>query len=517
MKKVLFSLALAALMLPLSAQNITTFPYDEGFEAGIPENYTFIDADGDGNNWFLMDFTGSATNRAHSGMACISSASYDNNTGALTPDNWMILPGFEIPTDATDFNLTWWVRGQDPSWAAENYSVYISTTGNTVADFTTAAYDDVATGEYIRRSVSLASYAGQTIYIAFRHYNVTDMFQLNIDDIHVGGPQAPFVSIEGPTTGMAGDALTFTATSSEENSTYAWTIDGTAQNTNGATLTHTFTADGTYEIAVTATANGLTSDATSMTVTIISCDPVTTLPWEEGFEGTGDCWTFHNLSSDNGFHFATANPLYGLNSHSGDGLLFGAYNDYEDANQWAISPIITIPAEGANMNFWLSATEYEGIQTHYEIRVSNGGTEVADFTNLVSEETTSTMGDSYEYAERNVSLADFAGQTIRIAIHNMTGMGGDCMMVDDITIASGVGIEEVNNKINVEVYPNPVLDILNVNGKNIKKVEVIDMNGRTVLTSERAGRINMSTLSEGVYMVRVTTGKGVATEKIVKK
>ena len=99
----------------------------------------------------------------------------------------------------------------------------------------------------------------------------------------------------------------------------------------------------------------------------------------------------------------------------------------------------------------------------------------------------------------------------------MTGQGGDCMMVDDITIASGVGIEEVNNKVNVEVYPNPVLDLLNVNGKNIKMVEVIDMNGRTVLTSERAGRINMSTLSEGVYMVRVTTGKGVATEKIVKK
>lgn len=516
MKKVLFTLALVALMLPLGAQNITTFPWLEGFEGTEPAGFTFIDSDGDGYGWDLSSWSGAGRGFNESD-GLIASASYINSIGALTPDNWMILPAIELPT-GTSYNLTWYDADYN---YAETYSVYITTAGNTVADFTATTGTSYTTvGEalvYTKRTIDLSSYAGQTIYVAFRHFNVTDNYWLFIDNIRVGGPEAPIVNISGPTTAMVNDEVTFTANSTDANATFAWTVDGSAMSSTTSTLTTSFAEAGIHNISVVATNNVGPSDPANFSITIISCDPVTTLPWEEGFEGSGDCWVFHNLSSDNGFHFATANPLYGLNSHSGDGLLFGAYNDDEDANQWAISPLITIPAEGAHMNFWLSATEYEGIQTHYEIRVSNGGTEVADFTNLVREETTSTMGDSYEYAERTVSLADFAGQTIRIAIHNMTGQGGDCMMVDDITIASGVGIEEVNNKVNVEVYPNPVLDLLNVNGKNIKMVEVIDMNGRTVLTSERAGRINMSTLSEGVYMVRVTTGKGVATEKIVKK
>ena len=516
MKKVLFSLALAALMLPLSAQNITTFPYDEGFEAGIPENYTFIDADGDGNNWFLMDFTGSATNRAHSGMACISSASYDNNTGALTPDNWMILPGFEIPTDATDFNLTWWVRGQDPSWAAENYSVYISTTGNTVADFTTAAYDDVATGAYIKRSVSLASYVGQTIYIAFRHYNVTDMFQLNIDDIHVGGPQAPFVSIEGPTTGMAGDALTFTATSSEENSTYAWTIDGTVVNTTGATMTQTFTAAGTYEIAVTATANGLTSDATSMTVTIISCDPITEFPWVEDFEeGIDDCYTLIDNDGD-GYNW---DPASGIKAHSGTVCVSSAswvqslgalYPD-----NWLVTPAITLPADASNftLSWWVIGQDASYAEEPYSVYIANGKT-VAEFT-----ATTSVFDgvSTSEYEQQSVSLANYAGQTIYIAFRHYDITDMFRINLDDIRVGAGTAGIENAEEANVAIFPNPVRDMLTIEGNNVKSVEVIDMDGRVVLTNDRAGKLDMSELSDGVYMVRVMSENGVSTKKIVKK
>ena len=36
-------------------------------------------------------------------------------------------------------------------------------------------------------TVNLAPYLGQTVYIAFRHHNVTDMFRLNLDDVEVLG------------------------------------------------------------------------------------------------------------------------------------------------------------------------------------------------------------------------------------------------------------------------------------------------------------------------------------------
>ena len=36
-----------------------------------------------------------------------------------------------------------------------------------------------------QHTADLSAYAGQTVYIAFRHYNVTDMFRLNLDDVEV--------------------------------------------------------------------------------------------------------------------------------------------------------------------------------------------------------------------------------------------------------------------------------------------------------------------------------------------
>jgi hypothetical protein len=59
--------------------------------------------------------------------------------------------------------------------------------------------------------------------------------------------------------------------------------------------------------------------------------------------------------------------------------------------------------------------------------------------------------------------------------------------------------------------------MLNIAGDNIQKVEVIDINGRTVLSNDRAGQLDMSNLTEGVYMVRVISANGIHTQKVVKK
>ena len=59
--------------------------------------------------------------------------------------------------------------------------------------------------------------------------------------------------------------------------------------------------------------------------------------------------------------------------------------------------------------------------------------------------------------------------------------------------------------------------MLTIEGNDVKNVEVIDMNGRVVLTNDRAGQLDMSTLAEGVYMVRVMSLSGVTAQKVVKK
>ena len=76
--------------------------------------------------------------------------------------------------------------GQDPDYAAEHYAVYVCTEATVAsATATTPVWEGNCIGQWRAQSVNLDAYAGQTIYLAFRHYNVSDQFQINIDNIAI--------------------------------------------------------------------------------------------------------------------------------------------------------------------------------------------------------------------------------------------------------------------------------------------------------------------------------------------
>ncbi len=157
---------------------ISTFPWTEGFEGNVGECWIIEDSDGDGNNWFLSE------GHSHSGSVSIFSASYDNDAGPLTPDNWLISPPISLPA-GSPAQLSWYARGLDASDFAEYYSVYVSSSGNEPGNFSTSLYSGTTTSAWVKQTVNLSSFAGQTVYIAFRHYNCTNMFYLGIDDINI--------------------------------------------------------------------------------------------------------------------------------------------------------------------------------------------------------------------------------------------------------------------------------------------------------------------------------------------
>lgn len=70
------------------------------------------------------------------------------------------------------------------------------------------------------------------------------------------------------------------------------------------------------------------------------------------------------------------------------------------------------------------------------------------------------------------------------------------------------------------VYPNPVSDgfRLNTSEKNVR-ISIYDLSGSLLLTKQISGNeyINISTLPQGMYMVRVTTEMGMITKKVIKK
>lgn len=172
----------------------------EGFESLLPAGWTTVDVDGDGDNWACMEGSG-----AHTGGLWISSASYSDDDGPLTPENWLITPAISVP-DTGVTTLSWWAAPQDSYYAAEHYDVFVSTASNALSDFSTEAIysETLSNSGWNQHSLSLIDYVGQTIYIAFVHQNCTDQYWLNLDDIEVVHANAVVYTESGDYT------LTFT-------------------------------------------------------------------------------------------------------------------------------------------------------------------------------------------------------------------------------------------------------------------------------------------------------------------
>ncbi len=150
--------------------------YYEDFAAGIPGTYTLVDQDGLTNQLGINVWTGI-------GGSALSS-SFFNPAGIA--NDWMITPAIAgLPADQI---LSWRAAALDAA-LPDGYEVRLSTTGAlpaTVANFSTVlASIPAENGFFTTRSVSLASYAGQTIYIAFVN-NSNDMFVLAVDDVWIG-------------------------------------------------------------------------------------------------------------------------------------------------------------------------------------------------------------------------------------------------------------------------------------------------------------------------------------------
>ena len=166
----------------------SSLPYFNAFSdvASWEECNTFIDSDGDGNGWSNVTYD------IDDGNMCAASASYDNSAGALNPDNWVIIGPIDL-TNESDVMMEWKVRGLDPDWCQENYSVYVGTeptienlTSSSVSyTETISGVGDACGNVFADRSMDISGATGSLAYIGFRHHNISDMFTLNIDDLSI--------------------------------------------------------------------------------------------------------------------------------------------------------------------------------------------------------------------------------------------------------------------------------------------------------------------------------------------
>ena len=192
----------------------------EDFENGLPSGWTTIDNDGDGYDWHSESNYSSSF--CHSGNGIMVSASYiyeDNTNIALTPDNWLITPLLDLQG-----TMKVWIRAYHTNYTQEHFAIYLSTTGNSVSEFTTVLVPETTLTNvvYHAYTADLSAYAGQQGYIAIRHFNCTDMYELLVDDF--GLFEDPNGTDGWETLSDIGSGYTLTAL--EPETEYEWQVRG---------------------------------------------------------------------------------------------------------------------------------------------------------------------------------------------------------------------------------------------------------------------------------------------------
>ena len=152
--------------------------FEEGFDDTLfpPPGWTrWTDLPGNADNLQWHRNTNWWNNVRPFGTASAVSRSWNPATEeGINPNNYLITPQINVPMDL-NIELSWMIRAEvdtyDAAWGAEQYTVYISTSGNSVSDFTIALFNETFPLPYpqpspywMSRTVDLTDYAGQDIY-----------------------------------------------------------------------------------------------------------------------------------------------------------------------------------------------------------------------------------------------------------------------------------------------------------------------------------------------------------------
>ncbi len=344
-------LLLLALVIVGKAQQVLL---SEDFNNGFPSTWYTVDADGDGHIWDNFAMVG------HSGEAtdsCVTSKSYDGNATphVLTPDNWLITPAVTIPAGSYPM-LSFWVCAQDANYPGEHYGVYVTTSNDYLnPNNYTLLFEETldanggprAQGTWKQKTAVLTAYAGQTVHIAFRHFNCTDMFYLNLDDVAVE-------VITDPTLFVSPESLQFSAgalnsnfgrknisvsgvllsnnvnitlpanspfgISTDTNATYGNSVTLTPNNgAASATIYVVFnpTAVGYYESSINVVSDGAPSHSVPVKGLALDCNQAMPIPWYEDFateEFPTNCWTM--TSTDTADYESDGNVYPGVKRYT---------------------------------------------------------------------------------------------------------------------------------------------------------------------------------------------------------
>lgn len=239
------------------------------------------------------------------------------------------------------------------------------------------------------------------------------------------------------------------------------------------------------------------------------------------FENDLQGWTVINVNADGGTWLHSNNNPGGYDysevAHSGTGFAMcysfidndGAYN----TDSYLVSPQKYDIVANSTLTFFADNAN-DSYPENFSVAVSTAANPTAaDFTAIWNGGAKDGAGEKYNnWREHNISLSQYAGQSIWIAFHDVNYDAYE-IWIDDVTIAAGgTGVAE-NENTTFTVYPNPATTSIKVTGEG--NAVISNILGQTVTSATVNGseEINVSNLESGVYFI---TMNGVS-KKFIKK
>ena len=87
--------------------------------------------------------------------------------------------------------------------------------------------------------------------------------------------------------------------------------------------------------------------------------------------------------------------------------------------------------------------------------------------------------------------------------------------IASITFIKGTGVEEFAETIDVNIFINSFGEITVETPHQILKLTVFDLTGREVAIGMQ-NRLNVNCLTTGIYILQITTAKGLVSKKFIK-
>ncbi|TLX76862.1 T9SS type A sorting domain-containing protein [Labilibacter sediminis] len=260
--------------------------------------------------------------------------------------------------------------------------------------------------------------------------------------------------------------------SDSDGSITSWTWDfGNGNTANGQTVNHTYAAAGNYTVTLSVTDDAGGTDSESKVVSVSS-------------GGSGDPVSVHVQSIITGTQDA------GRGSKQGTATVT-IHNDLEGV----VSDAMVTGTFSGSINETVSG--------------------VTDVNGTVILTTTST-------AKGKVSV-DFCVDNVTHSSLSYNNVLNDITCSGELKNAL-LSEEEVTEPFSFNIYPNPVIDLLNIEiigDDQEAKICIYDISGKqvytTIGTSNNYVVVNMSDFDAGIYLIRVSGKNGVKTERIIKR